>query len=126
MPSFILEDQLLKGKPCKIYCTEPRRISAISLAQRNIKALTIDICTDEFFAGVSRELGEPPNAVGTLNSLIGYAIRLESNITRNTRLAYVTNGIALRMLESGTGQGDGTAVDELTVRTAPSLSCVRN
>ncbi|XP_006454441.1 hypothetical protein AGABI2DRAFT_182424 [Agaricus bisporus var. bisporus H97] len=97
VPSFILEDQLLKGKPCKIYCTEPRRISAISLAQR-----------------VSRELGEPPNAVGTLNSLIGYAIRLESNITRNTRLAYVTNGIALRMLESGTGQGDGTAVDELT------------
>lgn len=97
VPSFILEDQLSKGKRCKIYCTEPRRISAISLAQR-----------------VSRELGEPANAVGTINSLVGYAIRLESNVTRNTRLAYVTNGIALRMLESGTGQGDGTPFDELT------------
>ncbi|KAK0208360.1 P-loop containing nucleoside triphosphate hydrolase protein [Desarmillaria ectypa] len=62
------------------------------------------------------ELGDLPGAVGTLNSLVGYSIRLESNTTRNTRLAFVTNGIALRMLEGGTGQGgQGTAFDELTV-----------
>ncbi|KAH0590581.1 hypothetical protein H2248_000717 [Termitomyces sp. 'cryptogamus'] len=98
VPAFILEDQLSRGKPCKIYCTEPRRISAISLAQR-----------------VSRELGDPANAVGTVNSLVGYSIRLESNTTRNTRLAFVTNGIALRMLEGGTGHGgQGTAFDEIT------------
>ncbi|QRV95667.1 Helicase associated domain (HA2) [Ceratobasidium sp. AG-Ba] len=61
------------------------------------------------------ELGEPPNAVGTLASLIGYSVRLESNITRNTRLAFVTNGIALRMLESGSGSGgNGTAFDDIT------------
>lgn len=100
VPSFILEDQLSQGRHCKIYCTEPRRISAISLAQR-----------------VSRELGDPPGAVGTLSSLVGYSIRLESNTSRNTRLAFVTNGIALRMLESGTGQGgQGTAFDDITVR----------
>ncbi|KAJ3839808.1 P-loop containing nucleoside triphosphate hydrolase protein [Lentinula raphanica] len=98
LPTFILEDQLSQGKPCKIYCTEPRRISAISLAQR-----------------VSHELGEAPNAVGTSNSLVGYSIRLESNTTKNTRLAFVTNGIALRMLEGGSGQGgQGTAFDEVT------------
>ncbi|KAI1797739.1 P-loop containing nucleoside triphosphate hydrolase protein [Ganoderma leucocontextum] len=98
VPAFILEDQLLKGRHCRIYCTEPRRISAISLAQR-----------------VSRELGEPAGAVGTGNSMVGYAIRLESNINRRTRLAYVTNGIALRMLEGGSGQGgQGTAFDEIT------------
>ncbi|RDB29553.1 putative helicase C15C4.05 [Hypsizygus marmoreus] len=98
VPAFILEDQLSRGKPCKIYCTEPRRISAISLAQR-----------------VSRELGDAPNAVGTINSLVGYSIRLESNTSRNTRLAFVTNGIALRMLEGGSGQGgQGTAFDEIT------------
>ncbi|KAJ7235880.1 P-loop containing nucleoside triphosphate hydrolase protein [Mycena haematopus] len=98
VPAFILEDQLSRGRPCKIYCTEPRRISAISLAQR-----------------VSRELGDPPNAVGTLASMVGYSIRLESNTSRNTRLAFVTNGIALRMLEGGTGQGgQGTAFDEIT------------
>ncbi|KAH9946814.1 P-loop containing nucleoside triphosphate hydrolase protein [Amylocystis lapponica] len=98
VPAFILEDQLAQGKNCKIYCTEPRRISAISLAQR-----------------VSRELGEPPGAVGTANSIVGYSIRLESNITSRTRLAFVTNGIALRMLEGGSGQGgQGTAFDEIT------------
>ncbi|KAJ7925913.1 P-loop containing nucleoside triphosphate hydrolase protein [Mycena leptocephala] len=88
VPAFILEDQLSRGKPCKIYCTEPRRISAISLAQR---------------------------CVGTLASLVGYSIRLESNTSRNTRLAFVTNGIALRMLEGGSGHGgQGTAFDEIT------------
>ncbi|KAG1755151.1 P-loop containing nucleoside triphosphate hydrolase protein [Suillus paluster] len=98
VPAFILEDQLARGLPCKIYCTEPRRISAVSLAQR-----------------VSRELGDSAGAVGTSSSLVGYSIRLESNTTRNTRLAYVTNGIALRMLEGGTGpNGQGTAFDEIT------------
>ncbi|KAF8898608.1 P-loop containing nucleoside triphosphate hydrolase protein [Infundibulicybe gibba] len=98
VPAFILEDQLSNGKTCKIYCTEPRRISAISLAQR-----------------VSLELGDAANAVGTLDSLVGYSIRLESNTSRNTRLAFVTNGIALRMLEGGTGRnGSGTAFDEIT------------
>ncbi|KAK7463716.1 hypothetical protein VKT23_005652 [Stygiomarasmius scandens] len=98
VPAFILEDQLSRGQHCKIYCTEPRRISAISLAQR-----------------VSQELGEPANVVGTSNSLVGYSIRLESNTSKNTRLAYVTNGIALRMLESESGYGGhGTAFDEIT------------
>lgn len=98
LPSYILEDQLAKGKPCKIFVTEPRRISAMSLAQR-----------------VSAELGDSPGAVGTNNSLVGYSIRLESKISANTRLAFVTNGIALRMLESGSGNGNkGTAFDEVT------------
>jgi ATP-dependent RNA helicase DHX29 len=97
LPAFIMEDQLSRGKACKIICTEPRRISAISLAQR-----------------VSAEMGEPAGAVGTNSSLIGYSIRLESNIAKSTRLAFVTNGIALRMLEGGSGQGGGAAIDEVT------------
>ena len=110
VPAFILEDQLSQGRPCKIYCTEPRRISAVSLAQR-----------------VSRELGDPPGIVGTSSSLVGYAIRLESNTTKNTRLTYITTGIALRMLENGSGRGDqGTAFDEVTVSVIYStvLFCV--
>lgn len=97
LPAFIMEDQLLKGKTCKIFCTEPRRISAISLAQR-----------------VSAEMGEAPGTVGTNGSLIGYSIRLESNIAKSTRLAFVTNGIALRMLEGGSGQGGAAAIDEVS------------
>ncbi|KAI0274610.1 hypothetical protein BC834DRAFT_1069 [Gloeopeniophorella convolvens] len=95
VPAFILEDQLSRGKACRIYCTEPRRISAISLAHR-----------------VSRELGDPPGAVGTNASLVGYSIRLENHTSRNTRLAYVTYGIALRMLEGASGSG--VALDEIT------------
>lgn len=57
-----------------------------------------------------------------MNSLVGYSIRLESNTSRNTRLAFVTNGIALRMLEGGSGQnGMGTAFDEITVSRVFSL-----
>lgn len=99
LPAFILEDCLSRGQHCKIYCTEPRRISAISLATR-----------------VSRELGEPPGSVGTNGSLVGYSIRLESNTCRTTRLAYVTNGIALRMLEGSIADQPGSAFDEITVR----------
>ncbi|KAK8864514.1 hypothetical protein IAR55_001764 [Kwoniella newhampshirensis] len=98
LPSFILEDQLAKGRPCKIFVTEPRRISAISLAQR-----------------VSQELGDAPGQMGTNSSLVGYSIRLEAKVSAATRLAFVTNGIALRMLESrSSGGSKGTAFDEVT------------
>lgn len=71
IPSFILENELMAGRPCKIYVTEPRRISAVSLAKR-----------------VSEELGEGKDAVGTNRSLVGYSIRLESKITNSTRLIF--------------------------------------
>ncbi|PNS15386.1 ATP-dependent RNA helicase DHX36 [Sphaceloma murrayae] len=102
MPSFILEDQLSQGRACRIYCTEPRRISAISLAQR-----------------VSEELGEGKNAVGTNRSMVGYAIRLESQTSTSTRLVYATVGIVLRMLESKAGLDDLThlIIDEVHERS---------
>lgn len=71
IPSFILEHEMQQGNPCKIYVTEPRRISAISLARR-----------------VSEELGESKNDVGTFRSLIGFAVRLESQVSAVTRLVY--------------------------------------
>jgi ATP-dependent RNA helicase DHX29 len=99
VPAFILEDHLSRGKSCKVYCAEPRRISAISLAHR-----------------VSQELGDTPGAVGTPASLVGYSVRLESYISRSTRLAYITYGIAIRMLEGDGKQGDsGIAFNEITV-----------
>ncbi|KAG8981845.1 hypothetical protein FRB90_006966, partial [Tulasnella sp. 427] len=97
LPSIILEDHLSRGIPCKILVTEPRRISAITLAQR-----------------VSQELGEPPQAVGTSSSLVGYAIRLESHTSQSTRLTFCTNGIALRMFESGGQGGASASMDEIT------------
>jgi ATP-dependent RNA helicase DHX29 len=83
MPSFILEQELSQGRQCRIYCTEPRRISAITLAQR-----------------VSEELGERPQDMSDNKSLVGYSVRLETLISSQTRLIFATVGAFLRMLES--------------------------
>ena len=105
VPAFILESELLQGKGCRVYCTEPRRISAISLARR-----------------VSEELGERKGDVGTSRSLVGYAIRLESRTTPQTRLVYATTGIVMRMLERSDDLGDIThmVLDEVHERTIDS------
>ncbi|KAH7193190.1 P-loop containing nucleoside triphosphate hydrolase protein [Fusarium flagelliforme] len=105
VPSFLLEHQLSQGKPCKVYCTEPRRISAISLARR-----------------VSEELGENRNDLGTSRSLVGYSIRLEANTSRETRLVYATTGIVMRMLEGSNDLQEVThlVLDEVHERTIDS------
>ncbi|MCJ1397878.1 hypothetical protein MMC11_001074 [Xylographa trunciseda] len=105
VPAYILESELSGGRHCKIYCTEPRRISALSLARR-----------------VSEELGERKNDVGTSRSLVGYAIRLESQITPQTRLVYATTGIVMRMLEGGNDLHEIThlILDEVHERTIDS------
>ncbi|GAB1319740.1 ATP-dependent RNA helicase DHX29 [Madurella fahalii] len=105
VPSFLLEHQLLQGKPCKIYCTEPRRISAISLARR-----------------VSEELGENKGDLGTPRSLVGFSIRLEASTSRETRLVYATTGIVMRMLEGSNDLQDIThlVLDEVHERSIDS------
>lgn len=105
VPTFILEHELSSGRHCKVYCTEPRRISAISLARR-----------------VSEELGERKGDVGTFRSLIGFAIRLESNFNLQTRLIYATTGIVMRMLEGSDDLGGIThlVLDEVHERSIDS------
>ncbi|EGY15528.1 hypothetical protein VD0002_g1029 [Verticillium dahliae] len=105
VPSFLLEHQLAQGKPCKIYCTEPRRISAISLARR-----------------VSEELGEGRGDIGTPRSLVGYSIRLEANTSKETRLVFATTGIVMRMLEGSNDLREVThlVLDEVHERSIDS------
>ncbi|KAI1079819.1 P-loop containing nucleoside triphosphate hydrolase protein [Whalleya microplaca] len=105
VPSFLLEHQLSLGRPCKIYCTEPRRISAISLARR-----------------VSEELGEGRGDLGTSRSLVGYSIRLESNTSKESRLVYATTGIVMRMLEGSNDLREIThlVLDEVHERSIDS------
>ena len=105
VPAYLLEYELSRGRPCKIYCTEPRRISAVSLARR-----------------VSEELGESRNDLGTNKSLVGYSIRLESTTSRETRLIYATTGIVMRMLEGSNNLDDVThlVLDEVHERSIDS------
>lgn len=84
VPHFLLEDLLLNEKEtskCNIVCTQPRRISAVSLATR-----------------VCDELG-CENGPGGRNSLCGYQIRMESRASESTRLLYCTTGVLLRKLQ---------------------------
>ncbi|KAM1358994.1 hypothetical protein ACFX15_045198 [Malus domestica] len=77
VPQFILDHMWGKGEACKIVCTQPRRISATSVAER-----------------VSQERGE------NVGDDIGYKIRLESKAGRQSSIVFCTNGILLRMLVS--------------------------
>lgn len=105
VPSFILEHCMAQGKPVKIFCTEPRRISAISLAQR-----------------VSSELGEAPGSAGSRGSLVGYSIRLDSRVSPSSKIIYATTGIVLRMLEGKESLADCThlIIDEVHERSIDS------
>ncbi|KAL4962628.1 putative ATP dependent RNA helicase [Aspergillus stella-maris] len=105
IPSFILEHEMQSGRPCKIYVTEPRRISAISLARR-----------------VSEELGESKSDIGTSRSLLGFAVRLETKVSQATRLVFATTGVVVRMLERPDDFQDVTHVvlDEVHERSIDS------
>ncbi|XP_020527145.1 DExH-box ATP-dependent RNA helicase DExH7, chloroplastic isoform X1 [Amborella trichopoda] len=81
VPQFILDDMIKTGVGgfCNIVCTQPRRIAAISVAER-----------------VAEERCEPPP--GSNGSLVGYQVRLDSARNEKTRLLFCTTGILLRKL----------------------------
>uniref|UniRef100_A0A3B5LWD9 ATP-dependent DNA/RNA helicase DHX36 n=1 Tax=Xiphophorus couchianus TaxID=32473 RepID=A0A3B5LWD9_9TELE len=79
---FILDDHIRRGRgsTCRVVCTQPRRISAISVAER-----------------VAAERAE---SVGNGNSC-GYQIRLQSRLPRRQgSILYCTTGIILQWLRS--------------------------
>ncbi|XP_010127016.1 PREDICTED: putative ATP-dependent RNA helicase DHX57, partial [Chlamydotis macqueenii] len=101
IPQFIL-DASLQGSPSRvanIICTQPRRISAISVAERVAKERTEKI-------GLT----------------VGYQIRLESVKSSATRLLYCTTGVLLRRLEGDLSLNGVThvIVDEVHERTEES------
>ncbi|XP_046900623.1 ATP-dependent RNA helicase dhx29 [Hypomesus transpacificus] len=84
IPQFILEELLTAGaaaQHCNIVVTQPRRISAMSLASR-----------------VAQELGSD-DGPGAKSSLCGYQIRMENRAGDWTRLLYCTTGVLLRKLQ---------------------------
>ena len=76
----MLLQQALDTLGCEInvVCTQPRKISAISLCTR-----------------VSQEMCD-----GTKGGFVGYQVRLDSNTCSSTRLTFCTTGILLRRLQS--------------------------
>lgn len=80
VPQYILDDWMANyesdKKHVEIICTQPRRISALGVAER-----------------VADERAEK------IGNTVGYQIRLESKLSVSTRLTFCTTGILLRRLE---------------------------
>lgn len=74
IPQFILDSNSM-GPGCKIACTQPRRISAIAVAER----IADERCEE-------------------VGATVGYSIRLESANTEKTQLLFMTPGILLKKL----------------------------
>ncbi|KAJ3092644.1 ATP-dependent RNA helicase dhx29 [Quaeritorhiza haematococci] len=109
VPQFFVEDAIERGKGgfCNVICTQPRRISAISIASRVSEEMG-----DGFNEGAAGSKGSGRGgkrgagqeggvgAVGALGSWVGYSIRLESKTSKTTRLTFCTTGVLLRRLET--------------------------
>ncbi|GFR98538.1 ATP-dependent RNA helicase DHX36 [Elysia marginata] len=78
VPQLVMDDCCENNRPCRILCTQPRRIAAISIAER-----------------VAQERGE------RIGQYVGYQIRLESKISPKTVLTFCTTGVLLRTLMGG-------------------------
>ncbi|KAL9927363.1 ATP-dependent RNA helicase Rhau isoform 2-T2 [Glossina fuscipes fuscipes] len=80
VPQILLDNYILnkKGAECRIFCTQPRRIAAITVAER-----------------VAYERAE------SLGQSVGYQIRLESRLPRDYgSILYCTTGIMLQRMQT--------------------------
>ena len=71
IPQFLLDDCSRKGEPCRIFCTQPRRLAAIAVAER-----------------VAAERGE------RVGQTVGYHIRLESRYINYLHYVYSISLVA--------------------------------
>lgn len=80
---FILDDLYSKGfgRAANIICTQPRRISALGLADR---------VSEERCSQVGNE--------------VGYSIRGENKVSKQTKITFVTTGVLLRRLQTSGGR----------------------
>ncbi|KAI1175456.1 DEAD/DEAH box helicase [Nemania sp. FL0916] len=85
---FILDDLYSKGlgNATNIICTQPRRISALGLADR---------VSEERCSQVGKE--------------VGYSIRGENKTSAQTKITFVTTGVLLRRLQTSGGQTQDVA-----------------
>lgn len=89
---FVLDEMIRRGlgNAANIICTQPRRISALGLADR---------VSDERCSTVGDE--------------VGYVIRGESKVKQGvTKITFVTTGVLLRRIQSG-GDADGNVASSL-------------
>lgn len=103
---FILEDYVASGQGawCNVAVTQPRRISAVSVAER-----------------IAYERNE------TLGESVGYSVRFESVLPRPYgSILFCTVGVLLRKLEGGLRGVSHVIVDEIHERVSLLLETILN
>ncbi|KAF9015164.1 P-loop containing nucleoside triphosphate hydrolase protein [Cyathus striatus] len=93
IPQIILDDYIQRGDGarCNIICTQPRRLAAISVADR-----------------VSKERGEP------LGQSVGYQVRFDAKLPqRHGSITFCTTGIFLKRMQSALAEGQQTGTNQL-------------
>lgn len=97
LPQIILDDFIAKGKGanCNVVCTQPRRLAAISVAQR-----------------VAAERGEQTG------KSVGYQVRFENSFPeKDGSILFMTSGIFLRRMQVGLEEitnGKSSFLDEVS------------
>ena len=77
IPQFVYEDCARRGEAIAVVATQPRRISAASVAER-----------------VARERG------GALGDTVGFKIRFEDSVTESSKVVFCTVGVLLKTMQS--------------------------
>lgn len=77
VPQFLLEEAGQTGKPIAVVCTQPRRIAAMSVAER-----------------VAAERCE------SIGESVGFQVKLNVKRSSSTRLLFCTTGVLLRRMQS--------------------------
>ncbi|EMD42055.1 hypothetical protein CERSUDRAFT_129393 [Gelatoporia subvermispora B] len=97
IPQLLLDEWIEKGDgaKCNIVCTQPRRIAAISVANR-----------------VAQERGEKSGK----GSSVGYQVRFESNLPdEHGSITFCTTGIFLKRMQSALqGERAGRSLEDVT------------
>ena len=86
VPQLILDDYIDRGQGahCNIFCTQPRRLAALSVAER-----------------IAKERGERVGA-----GSVGYSVRFESKLPEeHGSITFCTIGVLLRRLQSAMSEG---------------------
>ena len=86
VPQYILDHYVSQNESVKIWVTQPRRIAAISIAER---------------VAESRSIGTRDKNWGACGQgIVGYQVGLDRNCSPDTRIVYMTPGIVSNKMQS--------------------------
>ena len=102
VPQLLLEDCVARRQPCRVLATQPRRISAVSVADR-----------------VAKERG------GRVGDSVASKVRFEDSVTPTSRVVFCTVGIVLRVMQSNPDLDGATHVVIDEVCGVECVTCMR-